>query len=300
MDPKNIEDARFLYARAVEARNFHYDNFTKWQTFFYVAVGSVLVAYYKLVFDSSCSCCQEPSETPLRDIFKTMLPALGYIFSLIWLCSSKGYTYWWNAYMEKLKAVERIYIDMIPNLSDEKEKEKKKDLSVYSSLELCLCDGLLNPTKGANFSTSKLANALAFISTWAWGILLLSSFSNFSEIWDNPSWGQAFMLVCAPYSLSVFAVSVMNLLFSSNLIGFKPKGKEHVKCCLFLNIIFSLPAAVFILMISLCSRSKECCCFDFIAILQGLAIVYSLFFEKVRNSLCNFFNKSNKDQKNEK
>lgn len=283
MDPKNIEDARFLYARAVEARNFHYDNFTKWQTFFYVAVGSVLVAYYKLVFDSSCSCCQEPSETPLRDIFKTMLPALGYIFSLIWLCSSKGYTYWWNAYMEKLKAVERIYIGLIPGA--------EKDLCVYSSLELCLCEGLLNPTKGANFSTSKLANALAFISTWAWGIILLSSFSNFSEIWDNPSWGQAFMLVCAPYSLSVFAVSVMNLLFSSNLIDFEPKGKEHVKCCLFLNSIFSLPAVAFILMISLCSRSKECCCFDFVAILQGLAIVSSLFFEKARNSLCNFFNK---------
>ena len=37
------------YKILVEARNFHYDNFNKWMTYFYVAIGAVFIGYCTII-----------------------------------------------------------------------------------------------------------------------------------------------------------------------------------------------------------------------------------------------------------
>ena len=37
------------YKLLINARNFQYDNFNKWMTFFYVAIGALFVGYYNIL-----------------------------------------------------------------------------------------------------------------------------------------------------------------------------------------------------------------------------------------------------------
>ena len=41
------------YDYLIKARNFHYDNYNKWMTYFYVAIGALFVGYYTLTTSSS-------------------------------------------------------------------------------------------------------------------------------------------------------------------------------------------------------------------------------------------------------
>ena len=162
--PKIMNDKySFFYEQAVKARNFHYDNFSKWQTFFYVAIGAVLVAYCTVTSGGGCCGCTNSGDACKKQLLEILLSALGYMFSLIWLCSSRGYTYWWNAYMKKLKKTEKIVAELFGT----------KGITAYTGLEFTPPEDChWTPFIGGNFSTSRLANALAFVSAWAWGILL--------------------------------------------------------------------------------------------------------------------------------
>ena len=151
-----------LFQKAIEARNFHYENFTKWQTFFYVAVGSVLVAYCALLTGRQDIAAEN---TEIYCVLLKLLPIIGYVFSLIWLCSSRGYTLWWNSYMSLVKYFEQKHIlkgDMtlaVFNVADRRSFRREN------------CFDL---TSGANFSTSRLSNAMALVSTLAWSWVCVS------------------------------------------------------------------------------------------------------------------------------
>ena len=275
----------FFYEQAVKARNFHYDNFSKWQTFFYVAIGAVLVAYCTVTSGGDCCGCANSGDACKKQFLEILLSALGYMFSLIWLCSSKGYTYWWNAYMSKLKEVEELCFEEDPqcqNISD----RSKSTLKVYGSLKFCVCDGLLSPTKGANFSTSRLANALAFISAWAWGIVLLFSFPKFPTLWESSPLLVILLLILTPYSLSLFFVSLLNIFFRSDLKGFETRG------CLcgpiFANMLFAVPLVFFIAFVD---PKSECA--DFwgwiLVVFEIICLVSPFVLEKVRGYICRFF-----------
>ena len=95
------------YQFLINARNFHYDNFNKWMTYFYVAIGALFVGYYTIASNANMG-----SE-------KLILIILGYVTSLFWYWSSKGY-YFWNINfiilvndceknILKLKKKERVY-----------------------------------------------------------------------------------------------------------------------------------------------------------------------------------------------
>ena len=65
------ETKSFLEAfkSTVAARNFHYDNFSKWMTYYYVAVAAIFIAFYSGKFDE---------ETNLFLIF------IGFFVSVLW------------------------------------------------------------------------------------------------------------------------------------------------------------------------------------------------------------------------
>lgn len=190
---KREENIRFLYSKAIDARNFHYDNFTKWQTFFYIAVGSVLVAYCTLLTTEECRLSGHAKL--MYPFLLRLLPVLGYAFSLIWLCSSRGYTLWWNSYMHIVQNFERTHV--LPNASN-------VDFAVFTVMNKRLlrrCPFCL--TQGANFSTSRLSNALAFVSAFSWSCVVCFGTLNWRSWWlvllgaIGLTWGGSILLQCS-------------------------------------------------------------------------------------------------------
>jgi len=39
-------DIKEAYKIAISARNFHFDNFSKWMTYYYLAVAAIFVAFF--------------------------------------------------------------------------------------------------------------------------------------------------------------------------------------------------------------------------------------------------------------
>ena len=165
-----------LFQKAIEARNFHYENFTKWQTFFYVAVGSVLVAYCALLTGRQDIAAEN---TEIYCVLLKLLPIIGYVFSLIWLCSSRGYTLWWNSYMSLVKYFEQKHI-----LKKKDEDESDMTLAVFNvaDKQSFSRESYVDLTSGANFSTSRLSNAMALVSTLAWSWVCVS------VLWEMGHW----------------------------------------------------------------------------------------------------------------
>ena len=81
---ENIEFEK--YKILINARNFHYDNFSKWASYFYIAIGALLVAYYTIV--SSEKNFKE------KETLILLILLLGYCFSCLWFWSTKGYYHW--------------------------------------------------------------------------------------------------------------------------------------------------------------------------------------------------------------
>lgn len=249
LDFSKDENIRFLYDKAVEARNFHYDNFTKWQTFFYVAVGSVLIAYCDVM--TSDSCCKDSCGSSVHAFLKIFLPALGYMFSLIWLCSSKGYTYWWNAYMARLRRFEgeNILEWTYDDSGKPKEKNKNSSYAVYNGPRLNPCEGIFNPFKGANFSTSRLSNALAFVSASSWGCVFAYS------VWGQDDTGVCgwIIFILSPIFLTwLMAVPIMRFFFSSDIKDFTEDNGYDARCGCFngCRLVFSFVVVAVITFLS--------------------------------------------------
>lgn len=137
------------YQYLINARNFHYDNFNKWMTYFYVAIGALFIGYYTIA-----------KEKGLEDE-KIILLLLGYISSLFWYWSSKGYYFW---------AIN--FITLINNCEKKSLKLKKKKRVYFVFANRKKNNNYFNPLKGANISTSKVAILFAFMISIAWGTML--------------------------------------------------------------------------------------------------------------------------------
>ena len=149
------------YNYLINARNFHYDNFNKWMTYFYVAIGALFVGYYTLI-----------GAEDVEDE-KTILLTLGYTTSLLWYWSSKGY-YFWNI----------NFITLVNNCEKKSLKLKKKDRVYFVFANKNTQNDYLNPISGANISTSKVAIFFAFIITCVWGILLMTKLFALKTHWN--------------------------------------------------------------------------------------------------------------------
>lgn len=139
------------FDRLINARNFHYQNFSIWMTFFTVIIGALFVGLYNI--DSS----------------KNNIPVLiilicGYISSFCFFLSAKGYFYW-----------EINWISLIHKY-EEKLSDEDKVYSVFADKNYN--NNVLEPFSGASFSTSKIVLFLALCVTICWGYLLCS------KIWE--------------------------------------------------------------------------------------------------------------------
>jgi hypothetical protein len=139
------------YKLLIQARNFHYDNFSKWMTYFYVAIGAVFVGYCTII----------SSDKEVLEELILLLPILGFIISLMWYWSAKGYYYWNINFINLVNHYEK---DLL------KFEENERVYFVFANKELENNYG--SPISGANVSTSKVAILFAFIVTLFWGIIL--------------------------------------------------------------------------------------------------------------------------------
>lgn len=162
--------AKEKYHYVIEARNFHYREFNVWSTYFSIIVGALFVAYYNSLKD--------------YPLLAFVVSVLGFIASLCWYLSAKGYTYWWNhwsaflIHMEKddIKSLEACGV--YSSFFDGNEGEKQKSSHTNGNKNTFYSAQILNPFKGSNVSTSKVMMFLTFCITVAWAVVCADSLFN--------------------------------------------------------------------------------------------------------------------------
>lgn len=132
------------YDRLIAARNYHYDNLNKWLMTFYVIIGALLVAFYNLY----------PHNIAM------LIAILGYIISIGAFLSIKGYFYWEVNWIMLIHHFEKVHF-------------KSKDERVYSVFANKGTNNSLDPIKGANVSTTKVALVMTTLIIVVWGIIIV-------------------------------------------------------------------------------------------------------------------------------
>lgn len=143
------------YDRLIAARNYHYDNLNKWLMTFYVIIGALLIAFYNLY----------PRNIAM------LVAILGYVISIGAFLSIKGYFYWEVNWITLIHHFEKVHF-------------KSNDDRVYSVFANKETNNSLNPIKGANVSTTKVALVMTTLIIVVWGIILVFMGINYLPKFD--------------------------------------------------------------------------------------------------------------------
>ena len=181
------------YDYLVKARNFHYDNFSKWMTYFYVATGTLFVGFYTI------------QDQPDVNIEKSILLILGYITSISWYWSSKGYYYWNINFITLINQCEKEVLKL---------DRENRIYSVFANKKRE--NNYINPIMGANVSTSKVAIFLSFIVTVFWGTLLLGIIGNMN-IFEMKSLNYLIYLIVSAILTIILTFTIAKKFFKSNM-----------------------------------------------------------------------------------
>jgi hypothetical protein len=156
-DKEKYDDLFERYKILVNARNFHYENFNKWLTYFYVANAAIFVGYIQIL----------TSDKNNLEYLNLPVLILGLIAGLLLYWSSKGYYYW------------NINFIMLVNHYEKNLLKWNKKERIYSMFANKVeQNNFKSPFSGANFSTSKIAILFAFIIVSTWGTLLVYTIFN--------------------------------------------------------------------------------------------------------------------------
>ena len=144
----NDKETKFKeYEILLQVRNFHFENFHKWMIYYYIAVGSIFIAFYSGELDAE------------KEI---LILILGAIISILWHFSCKGYYFWILNWYEQIKKLENkndieIHSVFIKNIE-------------YKFDNIC---SHIHPLRSSNQSTQKLTLLLSFIISICWLSLLI-------------------------------------------------------------------------------------------------------------------------------
>ena len=147
------KEMKWRYETIIKARNFHYENFNKWMTYFYVMIGALFVGVSYLVSKGADSTYGNSLDFILF---------IGFVVSLFWHWANKGYYYWNINFITLVNHYEKNIL---------KFKEEERIYFVFANKSK---SDYINPVGGANISTSKLSILLSFIITCFWGIAFLN------------------------------------------------------------------------------------------------------------------------------
>jgi len=181
------------YKTLIEARNFHYDNFSKWMTYFYVAIGALFVGY--------CTIISSDKSLPKVEY---LLSILGFTVSLLWYWSAKGYYYWNINFITLVNYYEETLL---------KFDEKERVYFVFANKKTQ--NNYLNPLTGANISTSKIAILFAFIISTVWGYILIS------KLCSDYSCNCCFCSILLQVIISLVSVLILSYIIPVGLLKSK-------------------------------------------------------------------------------
>lgn len=185
------------YKILIEARNFHYDNFSKWMTYFYVAIGALFVGY-----------CTVLSSSRPQPMLEYLLPILGFLVSLLWYWSAKGY-YYWNI----------NFINLVNYYEKDLLQFKKNERVYFMFANTKAQNNYGSPVSGANISTSKIAILFAFIVTAFWGFIF------YNKIFIDYSCNY-FCAIFVQIILSIVTIVIFSYLIPISLLKSK-NGHFH-------------------------------------------------------------------------
>ncbi len=177
----------------IKARNFHYENYSKWMTYFYVAVSALFVAFFTIASKSN-------NDVQNKELLEIVLLIFGYIISVLWYWSSKGY-YFWNI----------NFICMVNYYETEVFKWEKEERIYKVFFDKSLQNNYGSPISGANISTSKIAILFAYIISNFWGFIFF-----FKCI--SPFCGCHLIVVFFSILLSIFVILISSLLIPKYIL----------------------------------------------------------------------------------
>lgn len=177
----------------INARNFHYENYSKWMTYFYVAISALFIAFFTIA-------SKPVAEVQDKQLFEFALLSLGYLVSLLWFWSSKGY-YYWNI----------NFISLVNYYETEVFKWAKEERIYKVFYDKTLQNHYGSPIGGANISTSKIAILFAYIISNFWGFML------FYKSLSAYCCCQAIVIV-ASLLLSIFVILISSLIIPKYIL----------------------------------------------------------------------------------
>jgi len=143
-------EEQYRFEKLIEGRDKLNTAFHTWMMFFVVIIGALFVGYHTLATRADALNAQQGL---------IAVTVFGYIVSLFWHFSCKGYHLWVRHWLSLIQEHEKI-LNENKRIYSMPPKENDKG---------CYC----NPLSHANISTGRILNVFSFIMTLAWGFLFL-------------------------------------------------------------------------------------------------------------------------------
>jgi hypothetical protein len=182
-----------LYKLAIDARDKLNGNYHKWMSFYYVAIGAVLLALTTVV-----------SQTDTKySLLILSLSLLGFLISTFWHLSCKGYYYWLKSCMAVIKYHEQQLL----------RNEEFRFPGVYTVFSKEVNEKKFNiciPTDYANISTPKLTLIFSFCTMLCW---LIASIYLYFENFTCQNISCPFLLISIAGTVVFLGVIVVSYKF---------------------------------------------------------------------------------------
>lgn len=139
------------YEKAIEGRNFHYNNYNTWVNYYSIFTGALFIGYYSTI--DKCN-----------GIFSCLIVVLGCITSIGWHLTVKGHYHWMLSWIKVVQSYEKKLAKIL-------KKSGQKGWYVYTVYSNHDCNGYHK-----NISSQKLTSRFTLIVCIAWVVLLLFEF----------------------------------------------------------------------------------------------------------------------------
>ncbi|WP_443741608.1 RipA family octameric membrane protein [Treponema berlinense] len=158
-EKKEFDNVFKYYEKAIEGRNFHYQNYNTWANYYSIFTGALFIAFYTLEKE-----CKEFL------FLKILIMLVGLVTSICWNLTVKGHYHWMLSWISVVQDYEKKLAKVL-------KKNKKQKLYVYS-VYLNKGENFLNK----NISSQKLTSKFTFFISLAWALLLvINLFSLFEK-----------------------------------------------------------------------------------------------------------------------
>lgn len=188
-ETKEFDNCFSFYEKAIEGRNFHYNNYNTWANYYAIFNGALFVGYYSII--KEC-----------LNWLSFLIVIIGLVTSICWHLTVMGHYHWMISWIK----IVQNYENELALIVKDKGLTPWRVYSVY-----------LNNTENSfqkNISSQKLTSRFTFLIEIAWSVLAIytayKTFHNFECFKNNCK------VVCLGFStMLIFIINVIGyLLFS--------------------------------------------------------------------------------------